>query len=68
MAGAFVAPRWNDVLLAWSDAADDAHSAYRAWCAADRAGRDDAFVVFFAALDREEAAACALEAQTTTTA
>ena len=66
--GAFVAPRWTALLLAWSDAADDAHAAYLAWRDADPAAQDDPFVVFRAALDREEAAARALEAQTTTNA
>jgi len=46
--------------LAWLDAADDAHGAYLAWCQADRADAADAFAVYRAALDREEAAAGAL--------
>jgi hypothetical protein len=64
-AGPFVGPRCSDVLLAWSDAADDARVAYLAWRDASPADRDDAFAVFGAALDREEAAARALQAETT---
>jgi hypothetical protein len=64
-AGPFVVPRYSDLLLAWSDAADDARAAYLAWRDAGRADRDDAFAVFGAALDREEAAARALQAETT---
>jgi hypothetical protein len=63
--GVSPAPRSTDLLLAWSDAADDVHAAYLAWRDADRAGQDDAFVVFRAALDREEAAARALQSETT---
>lgn len=59
--GAFAAPRSSDLLLAWSDAADDAQAAYLAWCDAERAIRADAFAVYLAALDREEAAARALQ-------
>ena len=59
--GAFAAPRASEVLLAWSDAADDAYAAYLAWRDTDRTGDADAFVVYCAALDREEAAACALQ-------
>ena len=61
----FAVPRYSDLLLAWSDAADDAHTAYLAWRDAAPADRDDGFAVFSAALDREEAAARALEAETT---
>ncbi len=53
-----------DLLLAWIDAADDAHEAYPAWCAAERSERATAFVVYRAALDREVAAASALERET----
>jgi hypothetical protein len=60
--GACAAPRSSDLLLAWSDAADDAHAAYLAWCRAERAIQAEAFVVYRAALDREEAAARALQA------
>jgi len=59
--GLVAAPRWTDVLLAWSDADDDATAAYLAWRDADRSGEADAFVVYRAALDREEAAARALQ-------
>ena len=52
-----------ELLLAWTDAADDAHEAYLAWRDADRTERSAAFVVYRAALDREEAAARALELQ-----
>ena len=62
--GAFAAPRASEVLLAWSDAADDACAAYLAWRDADRSGDADAFVVYRAALDREEAAARALQSVT----
>jgi hypothetical protein len=54
--------RWSaDLVLAWVDAADDVHDAYAAWLRAQRAGRATAFTVYQAALDREEAAARALE-------
>jgi hypothetical protein len=46
------------------DAAHDAHEAYVAWCQADRARAANAFTVYRAALDREEAAARALQRQT----
>jgi hypothetical protein len=61
IAGGCAVPRSSDLLLAWSDAADDAQAAYLAWCNAERAGQADAFVVYRAALDREEAAATALQ-------
>jgi hypothetical protein len=57
------ARRSADLQLAWRDAADDAHEAYFAWCAAARAERAEAFFVYRAAIDREEAAARALELQ-----
>ena len=63
--GVFAVPRYSDLLLAWSDAADDARTAYLAWRDAGPADRDDRFAVFRAALDREEAAARALQAETT---
>jgi hypothetical protein len=61
--GTFAARRSADLQLAWLDAADDAHEAYVAWRDADRSERSDAFLVYHAALDREEAAARALELQ-----
>jgi hypothetical protein len=56
------------VLLAWSDADDDATAAYLAWRDADPSGEADAFVVYRAALDREEAAARALQSMTSANA
>jgi hypothetical protein len=50
--------------LAWLDAAADAQDAYTAWLRAERADRADAFIAYQAALDREEAAARALELRT----
>lgn len=55
--------RSADLQLAWLDAADDVQEAYLAWRDADRADRVDGFVVYSAALDREEAAARALQLQ-----
>jgi len=66
--GLVAAPCASDLLLAWSDAADDAHMAYLAWSDADRYGEADAFAVYRAALDREEAAARALQTVTSATA
>jgi len=64
LTGGVLAARGSaDVQLAWLDAADDAHEAYLAWRDADRAEQADAFVVFQAALDREETAAHALQLQ-----
>jgi hypothetical protein len=62
--GVSFGPRQTDLLLAWSDAADDAHAAYLAWCDADPDDQADAFAVYRAALDREEAAARALQGAT----
>jgi hypothetical protein len=59
--GALTTRRSADLQLAWFDAADDAHDAYLRWRDADREQRADAFVVYQAALDREEAAAHALQ-------
>ena len=56
--------RSPDLVLAWVDAADDVHDAYAAWLRAQRAGRAAACAVYQAALDREEAAARALELHT----
>ena len=52
-----------DLQLAWVDAADDVQDAYVVWLRAERAERADAFTAYQAALDREEAAARALELQ-----
>ena len=42
-------------------AADNAHEAYIDWRASDRTEAADAYAVYHAALDREEAAARALQ-------
>jgi hypothetical protein len=47
--------------MAWMRAADEAREAYVAWRDVDRGEQQMAFVVYRAALDREEAAARALE-------
>ena len=62
--GAFAVRRSGNLHVAWLDAAGDAYEAYLAWRDADRGERTDAFVVYQAALDREEAAARALQIQT----
>jgi hypothetical protein len=62
--GLLGARRSADLQLAWLDAADDAQDAYAAWLNAERCDRADAFIAYQAALDREEAAARALEPQT----
>jgi hypothetical protein len=49
--------------LAWRNAADDVHEAYLAWRDADRPQQPAAFFAYRAALDREQAAARALELQ-----
>jgi hypothetical protein len=61
--GALAARRSSDLQIAWSDAADDAYEAYLAWRDSERADRRDAFAVYRAALDREEAAARAWQIQ-----
>jgi len=63
MSGPLAARRSADLQLAWLDAADDVQDAYGAWLRAERAERADAFTAYQAALDREEAAARALELQ-----
>jgi hypothetical protein len=63
MSGPLAARRSADLLLAWLDAADDVHDAYGAWLRAERPEEADAFTAYRAALDREEAAAHALELQ-----
>jgi hypothetical protein len=59
--GAFASRRATDLQIAWMDAADDASEAYAAWRFAQTADQADGFVIYRAALDREEAAARALE-------
>ena len=59
--GVFADRRTANLQLAWLDAADDAGEAYLAWRDADRADESVAFAVYRAALDREEAAALALQ-------
>lgn len=59
--GALGDRRSADLRLAWLDAADDAHEAYIDWRDAERAPEADAFVVYRAALDREETAARTLQ-------
>ena len=44
----------------WRAAADDAAEAYRAWCEAPPAQRDEAYVTYRAAEEREAAAAADL--------
>jgi hypothetical protein len=61
--GALAAWRSEGLQLAWLDAADDARDAYLAWQDTDRPEQSDAFLVYQAALDREEAAAQALQLQ-----
>jgi hypothetical protein len=53
--------RWAGLRLAWLDAADDVRESYLAWRDAERAERAEAFIVYQAALDREEAAAHTLQ-------
>jgi hypothetical protein len=53
--------RSADLQLAWVDAADDASEAYMAWRDADSADQQMAYFVYRAALDREEAAARAMQ-------
>jgi hypothetical protein len=59
--GAFATRRSADLQLAWFDAADDVREAYLAWQDAHREQRAEAFMVYQAALDREQAAARALQ-------
>jgi hypothetical protein len=63
ISGPLAARRAADLQLAWIDAADDVQDAYVAWHRAEPAERDNSFTAYRAALDREEAAACALETQ-----
>jgi hypothetical protein len=59
-----LARRSAELRLAWRDAADDACEAYLAWRDSDRPDQADAFTAYHAALDREEAAARALQLET----
>jgi hypothetical protein len=63
LTGPLAARRSADLQLAWVDATDDVHDAYAGWLRAERAERINAFTAYQAALDREEAAAHALELQ-----
>ena len=63
MTGPLAARRSADLQLAWIDAADDVQDAYVAWLRTERAEQANAFTAYQAALDREEAAARALELQ-----
>jgi hypothetical protein len=49
---------------AWLAASDEATAAYDAWCAADTGGRREAYAMYRAAADREDAAAKAFAAGT----
>ena len=51
--------------LAWPDTADDVYEAYLAGRDSDLSERAGAFIVYLAAIDREEAAARAMELQAT---
>ena len=62
--GVFAGRHSANLQLAWLDAADDAYEAYVLWRDAARVDQADAFVVYRAALDREEAAAQALQRET----
>ena len=64
ISGPLAARRSEDLQLAWLDAASDVQNAYAGWLRAGRAERADAFIAYQAALDREEAAARALELRT----
>jgi hypothetical protein len=64
ISGPLAARRSADLQLAWLDAADDVQDSYAAWLRAEPGDRADAFIAYQAALDREEAAARALELQT----
>ena len=63
MSGPLAARRSADLQLAWIDAADDVQDAYAGWLRAERPEYANAFTAYQAALDREEAAARALELQ-----
>ena len=59
--GPLATRRSTALQLAWLDAADDAREAYLAWRDAGRTEHTGAFLVYLASLDREEAAARALQ-------
>jgi hypothetical protein len=59
--GALAPRRSAHLHAAWRDAADDVHEAYRVWRDADRPDRTAAFLVYIAALDREDTVARNLE-------
>jgi hypothetical protein len=59
--GVHGADRAAELQIAWFDAVDETHETYRAWCGAERGDRGDAFAAYQAALDREQAAARALQ-------
>ena len=63
MSGPLAAGRSADLQLAWIDAADDVQDAYAGWLQAERFEQANAFTAYQAAVDREEAAARALELQ-----
>jgi hypothetical protein len=50
----------DDRRLAWECARDDAHLAFRLWCAAPQDARRDAYTAYRAAADREDVAVAAL--------
>jgi hypothetical protein len=50
----------NDRRLAWENARDDAHLAFRLWCDAPPTAWRDAYTVYRAAADREDVAVAAL--------
>jgi hypothetical protein len=54
---ATLGPAWNAVYDAWSDAHEEAEEAYGAWM---RSGGRDAYALYRAAQDREDAAQDAL--------
>jgi hypothetical protein len=50
----------HDRRQAWECARDDAHLAFRLWCAAPLDGKRDAYTAYRAAADREDVAVAAL--------
>jgi hypothetical protein len=59
--GVLAARQAVDLRSAWLNAAHNVHDAYLAWRDAERSDRTPAFLAYQAALDREEAAARALQ-------